>query len=102
VFLATRAPSASNRQPWGFIAVTDAHVRARVGDIYARASRAPCERLYDAGSAATLTSCPRIIERGDAGNCLSVFLGAYTPWEPRTPGQPGLKFRTLRQASGVR
>jgi nitroreductase len=45
VFLSTRAPSASNRQPWEFVAITDGHVRAQLGDIYGRASRALFERL---------------------------------------------------------
>lgn len=47
VLLATRAPSASNRQPWEFIAVTDANVRQLIGGIYAKASRELFEFLAE-------------------------------------------------------
>ena len=50
IFLATRAPSGSNRQPWEFVVVTDSHMRKQLGEIYRRASRPNFEMLLE-GSA---------------------------------------------------
>ncbi|GAA5078666.1 nitroreductase [Thermocatellispora tengchongensis] len=50
--IALQAPSGSNRQGWHWIVVTDAEIRARIGEYYRRSfeayqrSRPPAEELY--------------------------------------------------------
>jgi nitroreductase len=80
---ATYAPSAENRQPWEFVVVRDAVIRARIGDLMQRAwdqhGRAHSEgRLsaelfadVDRGATGTISAAPvLIVVAADTTRCL--------------------------------
>ncbi|MBL7488095.1 nitroreductase family protein [Frankia sp. AgB1.9] len=85
---ATRAPSAENTQPWRFVVVRDAALRARIGDLTARAwsggGRAWAQKSLpsglfadvDAGATGGVAAAPvLVVVSADTTACVPAVLG---------------------------